>query len=160
MYQPPRQFNMPRIRRGARMRFYLCNSRVLCPSPSILPPSPADTRPAMQGLHECLRAGASPAHWSLTLASASYPIVYINLIQPIGGPDQPFYLLQYLKPQARATSAPITFSIWRFLPNFTFICQRSGQNCKNAPSEKKMRDNWIVWIIWIGQLDMACFREI
>ena len=154
MYQPPRQFNMPRIRRGARMRFYLCNSRVLCPSPSILPPSPADTRPAWVFAGWCFSCPLVPD------TSASYPIVYINLIQPIGGADQPFYLLQYLKPQARATSAPITFSIWRFLPNFTFICQRSGQNCKNAPSEKKMRDNWIAWIIWIGQLDMACFREI
>ena len=154
MYQPPRQFNMPWIRRGARMRFYLCNSRVLCPSPSILPPSPADTRPARVFAGWCFSCPL------VHDTSASYPIVYINLIQPIGGPDQPFYLLQYLKPQARATSAPITFSIWRFLPNFTFICQRSGQNCKNAPSEKKMRDNWIVWIIWIGQLDMACFREI
>ena len=49
MYQPPRQFNMPRIR-GARMRFYLRNSRVLRPSP---PPAPSILNPPSQ-LHECV----------------------------------------------------------------------------------------------------------
>ena len=85
MYQPPRQFNMPGIRRGARMRFYLHNSPVLCRSPPYCL------------LHECGRGlvvllPTGPQHLAHVrlFACPSFNLLVVG-DQPV-----PFHLLSYL----------------------------------------------------------------
>ena len=76
MYQPPRQFNMPRIR-CARMRFYLRNSRVLCLGPLPLPPTYIRSECALLPFFflPCC---------PLTRDTCATAIVCMHLIQPIG----------------------------------------------------------------------------
>ena len=76
MYQPPRQFNMPRIRR-ARMRFYLRNSRVLCLGPLPLPPTYVRSECALLPFFFLPRC-------PLTRDTCATAIVCMHLVQPIG----------------------------------------------------------------------------